>query len=84
MAPWMGALMNDLEILTSSEESGEWERAATSDLLSKRIKIRSLNFMRGRTFLNRYIIVDEAQNLTAKKMKTLSPRTGPCLFYTNH
>ncbi len=77
MAPWMGALIDNLEVLTNSEESGEWERAATSDLLSKRIKIRSLNFMRGRTFLNRYIIVDEAQNLTAKQMKTLITRTGP-------
>jgi PhoH-like ATPase len=77
MAPWMGALMDNLEVLTNTDESGDWERAATSDLLSKRIKIRSLNFMRGRTFLNRYIIVDEAQNLTAKQMKTLITRAGP-------
>lgn len=77
MAPWMGALMDNLEVLTNSDESGDWERAATSDLLSKRIKIRSLNFMRGRTFLNRYIIIDEAQNLTAKQMKTLITRAGP-------
>ncbi len=77
MAPWMGALLDNLEVLTNSEEGGEWERAATNDLLTKRIKIRSLNFMRGRTFLNRYIIVDEAQNLTAKQMKTLITRAGP-------
>ena len=77
MAPWMGALMDNLEVLTNAEESGDWERSATSDLLSKRIKIRSLNFMRGRTFLNRYIIIDEAQNLTAKQMKTLITRAGP-------
>jgi PhoH-like ATPase len=77
MAPWMGALMDNLEVLTNSEDNDDWERAATSDLLSKRIKIRSLNFMRGRTFLNRYIIVDEAQNLTAKQMKTLITRAGP-------
>ncbi len=72
----MGALMDNLEVLTNSDDSGDWERAATSGLLSKRIKIRSLNFMRGRTFLNRYIIVDEAQNLTAKQMKTLITRAG--------
>lgn len=77
MAPWMGALLDNLEVLTSSEESGEWERAATADILNNRIKIRSLNFMRGRTFLNRFIIVDEAQNLTAKQMKTLITRAGP-------
>ncbi|MDB5987825.1 MAG: PhoH protein [Nevskia sp.] len=77
MTPWMGALMDNLEVLTQTSNAGDWERAATNDLLSKRIKIRSLNFMRGRTFLNRFIIIDEAQNLTAKQMKTLITRCGP-------
>lgn len=77
MTPWMGALMDNLEVLTQSEHSSEWERAATQELLNKRIKIRSLNFMRGRTFLNKYIIIDEAQNLTSKQMKTLVTRAGP-------
>jgi PhoH-like ATPase len=76
MTPWMGALMDNLEVLTSSEEGGDWGRAATIDMLNHRIKIRSLNFMRGRTFLNRYIIIDEAQNLTPKQMKTLITRAG--------
>ncbi|HKK16075.1 MAG TPA: PhoH family protein, partial [Gammaproteobacteria bacterium] len=57
--------------------NSDWARAATADILNKRIKIRSLNYMRGRTFLNRYIIVDEAQNLTSKQMKTLISRVGP-------
>ncbi|WP_028081334.1 PhoH family protein [Solimonas soli] len=77
MAPWMGALMDNLEVLTQNSSGGDWERQATNDILAKRIKIRSLNFMRGRTFLNRYIIIDEAQNLTAKQMKTLITRVGP-------
>ena len=77
MTPWMGALMDNLEVLTQNSNAGDWERAATNDLLAKRIKIRSLNFMRGRTFLNRFIIIDEAQNLTAKQMKTLITRVGP-------
>lgn len=77
MAPWMGALMDNLEVLTNSEQSGEWAMAATADLINKRIKLRSLNFMRGRTFINRYIIIDEAQNLTSKQMKTLITRAGP-------
>jgi len=77
MTPWMGALMDNLEVLTQTSGGGDWERAATNDLLSKRIKIRSLNFMRGRTFLSRYIIIDEAQNLTAKQLKTLITRCGP-------
>jgi PhoH-like ATPase len=77
MEPWMGALMDNLEVLTQSQEGGSWGRAATNDLLKNRIKIRSLNFMRGRTFLNRYIILDEAQNLTPKQMKALITRAGP-------
>ena len=77
MEPWMGALMDNLEVLTRSEEGGNWGRAATNDLLRNRIKIRSLNFMRGRTFLNRFIILDEAQNLTPKQMKALVTRAGP-------
>ena len=77
MAPWMGALMDNLEVLTDSDVGGEWGRAATNDLLHSRIKIRSLNYMRGRTFLNRYVILDEAQNLTRKQMTTLITRAGP-------
>jgi PhoH-like ATPase len=77
MEPWMGALMDNLEVLTRTGEGGNWGRAATNDLLRNRIKIRSLNFMRGRTFLNRYVILDEAQNLTPKQMKALVTRAGP-------
>ena len=77
MTPWMGALTDNLEVLTHNQEGGSWGRAATHDLLASRIKIRSLNFMRGRTFLSRYLIIDEAQNLTPKQMKTLITRAGP-------
>ncbi len=77
MTPWMGALMDNLEVLSNTHENGDWGRAATQDLLSSRIKIRSLNFMRGRTFQSKYLIIDEAQNLTSKQMKTLITRAGP-------
>jgi PhoH-like ATPase len=78
MHPWMGALEDNLEVLNASDESGgEWGRAATRDLVRSRIKIKSLNFMRGRTFINKWLIIDEAQNLTPKQMKTLVTRAGP-------
>ncbi len=77
MTPWMGALTDNLEVLANPEDGGSWGRQATNDLLASRIKIRSLNFMRGRTFLSRYLIIDEAQNLTPKQMKTLVTRAGP-------
>jgi PhoH-like ATPase len=78
MQPWMGALEDNLDVLNTSDESGgEWGRAATRDLVRSRIKIKSLNFMRGRTFVNKWLIIDEAQNLTPKQMKTLVTRAGP-------
>ncbi|PTD96418.1 PhoH family protein [Pseudothauera lacus] len=78
MAPWMGALEDNLDVLNgTTAEGGEWGRAATRDLIRSRIKIKSLNFMRGRTFINKFLIIDEAQNLTPKQMKTLITRAGP-------
>jgi PhoH-like ATPase len=78
MLPWMGALEDNLDVLNASDDSGgEWGRAATRDLVRSRIKIKSLNFMRGRTFVNKWLIIDEAQNLTPKQMKTLITRAGP-------
>jgi PhoH-like ATPase len=78
MTPWMGALEDNLDVLNKTdEEAGEWGRAATRDLIRSRIKVKSLNFMRGRTFINKFLIIDEAQNLTPKQMKTLITRAGP-------
>ncbi|KMS64529.1 hypothetical protein BVRB_019350 [Beta vulgaris subsp. vulgaris] len=91
MTPWMGALEDNLDVLNKPADTdpahsgqgqsggygGDWGRAATMDLIRSRIKIKSLSFMRGRTFLNKFLIIDEAQNLTPKQMKTLITRAGP-------
>jgi PhoH-like ATPase len=89
MTPWMGALEDNLDVLNKPAEvepgpgahsgpyGGDWGRAATMDLIRSRIKVKSLNFMRGRTFINKFLIIDEAQNLTPKQMKTLITRAGP-------
>ena len=79
MGPWMGALDDNLEFLAKGEggNPGEWGRSATNELIRSRIKIKSMNFMRGRTFMNKYVIIDEAQNLTPKQLKTLITRAGP-------
>ncbi|MBO9677752.1 MAG: PhoH family protein [Acidovorax sp.] len=79
MGPWMGALDDNLEFLAKGDggNAGEWGRAATNELIRSRIKIKSMNFMRGRTFMSKYVIIDEAQNLTPKQMKTLITRAGP-------
>jgi PhoH-like ATPase len=78
MQPWMGALEDNLEVLNQGSGSGgEWGRAAATDLIRSRIKVKSMSFMRGRTFINKFLIIDEAQNLTPKQMKTLVTRAGP-------
>ena len=78
MQPWMGALQDNLEVLLQGDSTaGEWGRSASADLVRTRIKVKALSFMRGRTFINKYLIIDEAQNLTPKQMKTLITRAGP-------
>ncbi len=78
MNPWMGALDDNLEVLhETSVEHGEWGKAATRDFLYSKIRVKSLNFMRGRTFLRKFLIIDEAQNLTPHQLKTLITRAGP-------
>lgn len=79
MQPWMGALEDNLDVLheTGGRSHGAWGRAVTHDFVRGRIRIKSLNFMRGRTFLKKFIIIDEAQNLSPHQMKTLITRAGP-------
>lgn len=78
MSPWMGALDDNLEVLSKSDSNaGQWERDTAIELIRSRVSIKSLNFMRGRTFVNKFLIIDEAQNLTPKQMKTLITRAGP-------
>ncbi len=78
MTPWLGAIDDNLEVLNrGSANDSEWGRRASNDLIRSRIRIKSMSFMRGRTFLNKFVIIDEAQNLTPKQMKTLITRAGP-------
>ena len=78
MQPWMGALEDKLEVLQKTERgTNDWTRNAANDLIKSRIRVKSMSFMRGRTFLNKLVIIDEAQNLSPKQMKTLITRAGP-------
>lgn len=77
MTPWMGALLDNLEVLSQSKNNQDILHVTPEMLVDLKIRIRSLNFMRGRTFLNKFVIIDEAQNLTAKQMQTLITRAGP-------
>ncbi len=91
MGAWMGALEDNLEVLVPvdrdhfkddgpygvSRIQDDIVRKTTHEQVRSRIKVKSLNFMRGRTFFKKYLIIDEAQNLTPKQMKALISRAGP-------
>jgi PhoH-like ATPase len=75
MAPWLGALYDNVDVLAEAASSAiesQKVRTWTKDL----IEIKAMTFMRGRTFHRKFVIVDEAQNLTPKQMKALVTRAG--------
>jgi PhoH-like ATPase len=74
MAPWMGAFHDNMDNLLRSESG--WSSGATREMLSTRIQLRSPAFMRGRTFNDTFLIMDETQNLTPKQIRSLLTRAG--------
>src|SRR5690606_22839649 len=74
MAPWLAAFDDNLEIMHGADESChgsiEYVKARAN------IQFKSLNFMRGRSFNNAYIIIDESQGLTQFQLKSVISRVG--------
>jgi len=76
MAPWMKPIADTFEFLLESDKSiGSRDRFA-SLLETGVIEILSLSLIRGRSINNRYIVVDEAQNLSPLEVKTIITRVG--------
>ena len=74
MAPWLAAFEDNLEVLHGRDESP----FSSIDYVKEKanIQFKSLNFMRGRSFNNTFIIVDEAQSLTQFQLKSIITRVG--------
>jgi PhoH-like ATPase len=74
MAPWLAAFDDNLEILHGWDESP----FGSIDYVKEKanIQFKSLNFMRGRSFNNAFIIIDEAQGLTQFQLKSIITRVG--------
>ncbi|MDE0930305.1 MAG: PhoH family protein [Halioglobus sp.] len=74
MAPWLAAFDDNLEILHGADESCRGSINYVKERAN--IQFKSLNFMRGRSFNNAYIIIDEAQGLTQFQLKSVISRVG--------
>ena len=77
MVPWMGAIYDNLEVLAGTKDMKAWEAKTTRGVLEQRLNVKSMSLMRGRTFQRKFVLIDEAQNLTPKEMRTLITRAGP-------
>jgi len=75
--PWMGAITDALETLSASPEGNDFERKSGVEFLKSKVKVKSSSFMRGRSFSDKFFLIDEAQNLTAAQMHGLISRAGP-------
>jgi PhoH-like ATPase len=74
MAPWLAAFDDNLEVLHGSDESSQGSIEYVKERAN--IQFKSLNFMRGRSFNNAYIIIDECQGLTQFQLKSIISRVG--------
>ena len=70
MGPWMAPIVDNFRHHFK-------DNAYFEVLMEKgKIEIAPLSYIRGRTFNNSYIIVDEAQNATIHELKTIVTRSG--------
>ncbi len=69
MDPWLAPIYHNLYMLYGKEK-------VDRELEHGNIEIVPFAFMRGRTFVNSFVIVDEAQNVTHDQMETVLGRLG--------
>ena len=69
MDPWLAPIYHNLYMLYNKEK-------VDKELENGNIEIVPFAFMRGRTFVDSFVIVDEAQNVTHNQMETVIGRLG--------
>jgi len=70
MMPWIAPLRDNLEYLFGDKTALEMH------IEQGVIEIEAMTYIRGRSISNAFMIVDEAQNLTAHELKTIITRVG--------
>ena len=82
ISPLMRPIMDNLEQLIDSDEKERYRDEAelkgkVEEIFARGIiQTEALNFVRGRSFVQTYFIVDEAQNMTPKQIKGIITRAG--------
>ncbi|SHI24962.1 PhoH family protein [Ferrimonas marina] len=74
MMPWLAAVTDTLEVLHKHDESPSSSLQYIMDKAN--IQFKSVNFMRGRSIQNSFVLLDECQNLTPSQVKTILTRMG--------
>lgn len=76
MAPWLGALWDNLDVLIEQQKESPAAQQRLRESSRELIEVKSITFMRGRTLHRKFVVVDEAQNLTPQQMRALTTRAG--------
>jgi len=74
MEPWLGAITDNLEALHWDDDNS----ASSIEYVMAKVPLlfKSLNYIRGRSFQQSLILIDESQNLTPHQIKTIVTRAG--------
>ena len=74
--PYLSPVYDNLEVLAKANGDA-FDQEYTDLLFEKNIlDIQAFAFMRGRSISNKFLIIDEAQNLTLHEAKTILTRVG--------
>jgi PhoH-like ATPase len=73
---WLAPFFDNLEYICSSSGSENGAETKKWILESEKFQVEAITYMRGRSFTNTYVIIDEAQNLTPHEIKTIISRVG--------
>ena len=74
--PWANALKDSLEFLTSCSSNRKYNWKDKLAQYTDQICFEALTYIRGRSIVNSYIIIDECQNITKEQIKTILTRAG--------
>ena len=82
ISPLMRPIMDNLEQLIDSDEEARYQdeqelQGKIEEIFAREIiQAEAMNFIRGRSFVNTYLIIDEAQNMTPNQVKGIITRAG--------